>query len=887
MKRNILDKFFQPEAIAVVGASPKENTIGLTLLTNLQRDGFSGRIYPVNPKYEEIFGLPAYPSLTAVNAPIDLAVIAVPIQGVPEIMRECGQAGIPGAIIISAGGKEVGDVGKEIEAEIQAAAEAGGIRYLGPNCMGILCPYTKLNASFAAHSSKPGGIAFLSQSGAICSAILDWADTQNLGFSHFVSIGSMADIDFADMIDYLGNDDRAKSIIIYMENLVNHRKFMSAARSVSRVKPIIVVKSGRSAAAARAAASHTGALAGQDEAYNAAFRRAGIIRVDTIDQLFNCAEALGKMPRPLGGNLAIITNAGGPGVMAVDAFSKWQREPAVLTPETINNLSESLPLHWSRGNPVDVLGDAPPDRFLQATRVLLAAPEVDGLVIILSPQAMTDPSGVAQAVAPEIKKQAKPVFAVWMGARDVAAGVVILNEASVPTFETPEEAVDTFMEMYSYTRNLELLQEIPPQLPSDVKVNTKQARAFIEECFKRQNLLLTEIESKAILSAYGIPVNPTLTASSAAAAVAAAKKLGFPVVLKIHSPDISHKTDVDGVRIFLKTEEEVAQAYEDIVGKALAFEPEARIFGVTIQTQVEKISLELILGAKKDPHFGPLLLFGIGGILTEVLKESAVDLPPLNLLLAQRLIKRTRIYQILKGYRSIPPANLEKLTEILVRLSQLVTDFPEIVELDINPLLISNSQPICVDARILLEPSALPAPRHLIIAPYPNQYESDWLLADGTPVRLRPIRPEDEALLKELLENCSDETLYFRYFQLIKSFPHRFLIRLTQNDYDRELGLAAFGVAPAPEIMMGVGRLVMNPDRKSAEFATTVADPWHGKGLGEKLITRVIEIARENGVKSLRGDVLAANAPMLGLVKKLGFTVHSPEEGVRQVEMAL
>ena len=781
----------------------------------------------------------------------------------------------------------MGDEGQKVEAEIAAAAKAGGIRYLGPNCLGIICPHSHLNASFAARSAKPGGLALLSQSGAICSAILDWADTQNIGFSHFVSIGSMADIDFAEMIDYLGNDDRARSIIIYMENLVHHRSFMSAARSVSRVKPIIVVKSGRSAAAARAAASHTGALAGQDEAYNAAFRRAGIIRVDTIDQLFNCAEALGKMPRPLGGDLAIITNAGGPGVMAVDAFSKWQREPAILTPETISKLSESLPPYWSRGNPVDVLGDAPPERFLQATRVILAAPEVDGLVIILSPQAMTDPAGVARAIAPEIKKQAKPVFAVWMGARDVAAGVAILNEAGVPTFETPEEAVDTFMEMYSYTRNLELLQETPPQLPSEIKVNTRQARSFIEECFSRQMLLLSEIEAKAILSAYGIPVNPTLTASSAAAAVAAAQKLGYPVVLKIHSPDISHKSDVDGVRISLKDEADVTRAYEDIVAKAKSFKPEARIFGVTIQTQVEKAPLELILGAKKDPYFGPLLVFGMGGIFTEVFKESAVDLPPLNLLLARRLMERTRIYRILQGYRNIPPANLDELAGILVRLSQLVTDFPEIVELDINPLLISNGKPICVDARIVLEPSQVPAPRHLIIAPYPNQYESDWLLEDGTPVLLRPMRPEDEALVKELLENCSEQTLYFRYFHLIKRFPHSFLIRFTQNDYDREIGLAAFGILPSPEVMMGVGRLVMTPERDEAEFAVIVADPWHGKGLGEKLISRVIEIARDNGVKSLWGEVLAGNEPMLGLVKKMGFTLHPPDEGVRRVEMVL
>jgi acetyltransferase len=887
MKRHILNKFFQPEAIAVIGASPKEKSIGYILVDNLKKDGFPGGIHPINPKYGEIQGLKAYPSVSAVGSAIDLAIIAVPIQGVPEVMRECGRAKIPAAIIISAGGKEVGEEGKLLEGEIEAAAQAGGIRYLGPNCMGILCPHTRLNASFAAHSAKPGSVALLSQSGAICSAVLDWAETQNIGFSHFVSIGSMADLDFADMIDFLGNDDRAKSIIIYMENLVHHRRFMSAARSVSRVKPIIVVKSGRTAAAARAAASHTGALAGQDEAYNAAFRRAGIIRVDTIEQLFNCAEALGKMRRPLGGNLAIITNAGGPGVMAVDAFGKWQAEPGALSPETLKKLDEFLPPHWSKDNPVDVLGDAPPERFVNAVEAVLSAPEVDGLAIVLSPQAMTDPTGVAESIAPKIKKQAKPAFAVWMGSQDVAAGIHILNENGIPTFETPEEAVDTFMQMYSYTRNLELLQETPPRLPDSLEVNHKQARTFIDEFFKRNTLLLTEMEAKALLSAYGIPVNPTVTASSASAAVASARKLGFPVVMKIHSPDISHKSDVDGVRVSIKTEEEVALAFEDIVGRARSMKPDAKIFGVTIQAQVEKAPVELILGAKKDPHFGPLLLFGLGGILTEVFKETAVDLPPLNLLLAQRLMERTRIFRILQGFRNIPPANLAELAEILVRLSQLVTDFPEIAELDINPLLLSQGRPVCADARILLEPTDVAPARHLIIAPYPNQYESDWLLEDGTPVLLRPMKPEDEGLVKELLENCSDQTLYFRYFRLVKSFPHSFLIRFTQNDYDREMGLTAFGVPPSPEVMMGVGRLVMDPDRETAEFAVIVADPYQGKGLGEKLIEEVVRIARDYGIKSLWGEVLAENVPMLGLMKKTGFTVHPAEENVRRVEKLL
>lgn len=885
MKKPILDLFFNPQSIAVVGASPREGSIGFTLLSNLMKDGFSGPIYPVNPNHGKILGLKACATVARAGDPVDLAIIAVPIRGVPEVMRQCGEAGVRGAIIISAGGKEVGDEGARLEQEIRVEAERCGIRYLGPNCMGILCPPNRLNASFAAHSAEPGSLALLSQSGAICSAVLDLAATEKIGFSHFVSIGSMADLDFADMIDYLGNDPRARSIIIYMENMTRHRKFMSAARSVSRVKPIIVVKSGRSEAAARAAASHTGAMAGQDEAYNAAFRRAGIIRVDTISQLFSCAETLGKMKRPTGGRLAIVTNAGGPGVMAVDAFSKWREEPAALSAETMEKLDAFLPSFWSRSNPIDILGDAPPDRYVQAIRACLEAPELSGLIVILSPQAMTDPTAVARALAAEIQNRQKPLMAVWMGARDVAEGVRILNDASIPTFTTPEEAVDTFMQMVSYSTNLELLQETPPSFPHDIRVNSRQARTFVDECLKRRPGLLTEIESKAILSSYGIPVNRTVAASSATAAVEAARNIGFPVVVKIYSPDITHKSDVDGVRLHLRNGEEVAAAFEEITARARHLKPEARISGVTVQSMVKKTQIELLIGARRDPHFGPLILFGMGGVWTEVMKDTAVDLPPLNLLLARRLMERTRVHRLLQGYRNIPPADLDRVAEFLVRISRLVTDFPEIVEMDLNPVVVSGGQPIAIDARIVVEPTDIAAPRHLIISPYPNQYESDWLLKDGTPVLIRPMKPEDEPLVEDLLDNCSDQTLYFRYFRVIKSWPHEALIRFTQNDYDREIGLAAIGQPPGPEVMMGVGRLVATPERDSAEFAVIVADPWQGKGLGPQLISKVIDIARDFGVQLLSGEILAENQPMLELVKKLGFKIAACEEGTCRVEL--
>jgi acetyltransferase len=876
---NILDHFFKPEAIAVVGASTREGSVGHILVDNLQKGGYSGRTYPINPKAGEILGVKAYPSLTAVGAPMDLAVICIPIKGVPEIIKECGQVGIKAAIIISAGGKEAGEEGLAVDAAIHEEARKATVRYLGPNCMGILCPQSRLNASFAAFSANPGNLAFISQSGALGSAILGWATQNHIGFSHFISVGTMADLDFADLIDYLGGETSAKSILIYMEGLTSPRRFMSAARAVSRIKPIILAKSGRSEAGARAAASHTGALAGMDEAYTAAFRRAGIIRVGTVRQLFDCAEALGKTQRPVAGGLGIITNAGGPGVMAIDALGAWGAEPAVLSSETLNRLSEILPPFWSHGNPVDLLGDATDERYLKALQVCLKAPELSGLVVILTHQAMTDPSQIARVIVPEIKKQGKPVLAVWMGGADVAEGMRLLNEGGVPVYETPEQAIDTFMAMFSYTRNLELLQETPARLPRELEVNHRQAQAFIQECLRRRARVLTEIEAKAILAAYGIPVTPTVSASTSQAAVRSANHLGYPVVMKIHSPQISHKTEVGGVRVGLASEDEVNAAFDDLTAAARSQMPEAQILGVTLQPLVKPIDFELIIGAKKDPQFGPLILFGLGGVYAEVLRDVAMELPPLNLMLAERLVQRPRVYRLLEGYRNLPSADLEKLAEVLMSLAQLVTDFPEIVELDINPLFISKGQPLAGDARMVVEESPVPAPRHLIIAPYPNQYVSDWLLEDGTPVKLRPMKPEDEPLVADFLASCSEETIYFRYFRRIKKWTHDMLIRFTQNDFDREIGIMAVGAPPGPEVMMGVSRLVTTPDRQSAEFAIIVADAWHGKGLGSKLIQRLIEVARDMGVKKLWGAVLSENHPMLALAQKHGFTLKKDAEG--------
>ena len=888
MKKILLDAFFKPDSVAVIGASEKAGRIGSTLVENLIQGGFAGGIFPINRNYPEIHGLTAYAAVASLPDPVDLAIIAIPIKDVPEVIRECGQAGIKAAIIISAGGREVGPGGKEIEAAIKAEAAAAGVRYLGPNTMGLIAPASHLNASLSVYAPPAGNLAFISQSGALCNSILGWSAQKNLGFSHFVSVGSMADLDFGDLIDYLGNDEKVRSIILYMESLTQHRKFMSAARSVSRIKPIIVIKAGRSLAGARAAASHTGAMVGEDAAYNAAFRRAGIIRVDTVGQLFDCAEALGKLKLPTGGALGIITNAGGPGVMAVDALARWQAEPGVLTAETLAQLDEILPSHWSRANPIDILGDASPERYQQAVHLAMQAPELSGLLIILSPQALADPTGTARAVAPEVQGQARPVFAVWMGGEEVAAGVQIFTDAGIPTFETPEQAVDIFMEMYFHSRHLQLLQETPPQMARELQINTRTARSFIDHCLERRATILTELESKAILSAYGIPVNRTVAAATAPEAVSAARNLGFPVVMKINSPDISHKAEVKGVRFHIHNESEVLAVFHELIEEVRAQRPEARILGVTVQEQEKHPDCELLIGCKQDADFGPLILFGAGGAFTEVLEDAVVDLPPLNLLLARRLIEKTKVAKLLHGYRDLPPANLDLLSEILVRVSQLVTDFPEIVEMDINPMSVISGRFVGVDARIVLQPGTVPAPRHLIIAPYPNQYEIDWMLRDGTPLLIRPMKPEDEQLVHDFLGKCSEETLYFRYFRLIKKWTHEMLIRFTQNDYDRELGLMAIGRPPGPEVMLGVSRLVMEANRETAEFAIIVADQWQGKGLGPKLVEEVVAIAREWGVKLLYGEVLATNQPMLEMVKRLGFSLtRQLESQTFRVEMQL
>jgi len=881
-----LDRVFHPKSVAVIGASDREGSVGSALMRNLTRWEYAGNVYPINPHRQTILGIPAVPSISDLDAGIDLAILATPIATAPELVKDCARAGVAGVIIVAAGGKETGAKGLELESQIKTEAGRAGLRIVGPNCLGIISGKSKLNASFANRTPLPGKMAFLSQSGAICTAILDLSIKEHIGFSYFVSIGSMMDVDFGDLIDYLGGESDVSSIVMYVESLTNFRKFMSAARAVSRVKPIIVLKSGRTQAGARAAASHTGALAGEDAIYDAAFKRAGIVRVKTFEELFDCEELLAKQPRPTGSGLAIITNAGGPGVMAADALSDYGVEPVSLGPETIGKLDAVLPHYWSRGNPIDILGDASPERYRKVVQVCLDAPEVNGLLIMLTPQMMTDPEGVANSITAALQGRHYPVFTSWMGGTDVETGRDILNKAGIPTFDSPERAVRAFMDLYHYSVNLEMLQEVPPKLPQRIEVDQENAMASAQKGLGRENPVLTEPESKALLSAYGIPVNRTEIVVTVDGAVEKAQELGFPVVMKIHSQDILHKTDANGVRLNLRNERDVRAALEQITASARAFKPDARIEGVTIQPMIDHPDYELILGAKKDRDFGPVILFGMGGIMTEVLKDQAVTLPPLNRLLARRVMEETKVYRMLRGYRNRPPANLMLLEEILIRLAQLVTDLAEIDELDINPLILTENTACAVDARVILKPSHVPAPLHLVISSYPNHHETHTISEGGVPRFIRPIRPEDAPLLETLFNTLSPQSVYFRFFSPLKALPHRMLARFTQIDYDREIALIA--LRESGEQMLGVARLIRIPGGNRAEFSIVVGDPWQGKGIAAALFQHCLTLAKEQGIEEVWGIVLPENKRMLALGRRLGFTVKRDlDAGAYELKMAL
>ena len=896
-----LDAIISPKSVAIIGATEKAGSVGRTIVWNLLSSPFGGTVFPVNPKRANVLGVKAYPNIGAVPDKVDLAVIVTPAPTVPGVIAECVAAGVKGAIIISAGFKETGPAGVALEQQVLAEARRGKMRVVGPNCLGVMNPFGGLNATFATAVARPGSVGFVSQSGALCTAVLDWSLRELVGFSFFGSMGSMLDVGWGDLIYYLGDDPHTESIVIYMETIGDARAFMSAARELELTKPIIVIKPGRTAGAAKAAASHTGSLTGSDEVLEAAFRRSGVLRVNSILDLFYMAEILSKQPRPKGPRLTIVTNAGGPGVLATDELLTAGGELAELSPETIESFNQFLPAHWSHNNPVDVLGDADPARYARALEVAAQDPNSDGLLVILTPQAMTDPTETAQQLAPFARKYHKPIIASWMGGAEVAAGESILNRANIPAFHYPDLAARMFTNMWRYNYNLKGLYETP-MLPAIADADAggldrAGANQLVASVRQSGRTIMTEVESKALLAAYGIPTVPTRVAGSAAEAVSIADGMGYPVVLKIYSETITHKTDVGGVRLNLRDAAAVRQAYETIETAVSDKVGREHFQGVTVQPMVKVDGYELIVGSSIDPQFGPVVLFGAGGQLVEVFKDRSLALPPLTTTLARRTMQQTLIYKALLGVRGRAPVDLPALEQLLVKFSWLVSEQRWIKEVDINPLVVAYDPTaaapmLALDARVVVhgpevKESELP---RLAIRPYPSQYISSWTSRQGVALGVRPIRPEDEPLMVKFHGTLSDRSVYLRYLhpmQFSTRVAHERLARICFIDYDREMALVAERGSGETREILGVGRLSkLSGGNRAAEFAILVSDSFQGHGLGTELLQRLIAVGRQEGLEQIVGYISPENDSMQRVARKLGFLLKR-DLGEDLIEAAL
>ncbi len=874
-----LDALFAPQSVAVIGATEKAGSVGRNILRNLITSPFGGTVFPIHPSRPSVQGIKAYPSISAVPEAVELAVIATPAPTVPGIIKECAQAGVRGAIIISAGFRETGPEGVELEQQVLAEARRGRMRIIGPNCFGVMMPLSGMNATFSTETARPGSVGFVSQSGALCAAVLDWSLRETVGFSAFVSVGSMLDVGWGDLIYYLGDDPRTSCIMMYMESIGDARSFLSAAREVAMTKPIIVIKAGRTEAAARAAASHTGSLTGSDEVLHAAFRRCGVLRVNTISDLFHMAEVLAKQPRPRGPRLAIVTNAGGPGVLAADFLMAEGGELAELSAETIAALDQFLSPHWSHANPVDTIGDADATRYVKAVETVGKDANSDAVLAILVPQGMAEPGEAAEKLKSSATGWSKPLLASWMGGTSADLGESILSRAHVPCFPFPETAIRMFNYMWRYSYNLRGLYETPVlSAGAEGAPDRAAAEKIIQGARQRHKTLLTEAESKQLLAAYGIATIETQIASSEDAAVERAAKIGYPVVLKLHSETITHKTDVGGVQLNLHDESEVRRAWHAIRTSVSEQAGPEHFQGVTVQPMVKLEGYELILGSSIDPQFGPVLLFGAGGQLVEVFQDRALALPPLNTTLARRMMEQTRIFKALTGVRGRKPVNLAALEELLVRFSQLVVEQRWIKEIDVNPLLASPERLLALDARVVvhgpeMSEDLLP---HSAVRPYPAQYVADWTMKSGQQVTIRPIRPEDEPLMVQFHQTLSERSVYLRYFNALKlsqRIAHDRLMRICFIDYDREMALVAVRTDPttAAQEILGVGRLSRLHGINEAEYAVLVGDQWQRQGLGTELLRRMLEIARQEKIARVVGSFLEENYEMQSVSKKLGM----------------
>lgn len=886
-----LDKVFNPSSVAVIGASNSPKSIGGLLMRNILKGEFNGPIMPVNPKYQAVAGILTYPDVASLPIVPDVAVICTGPQTIPALIEQLGRRGTRGVVVITAGLSDYRTPdGHTIQEAMLAAAKPHLLRIMGPNCVGLMVPKIGLNASFAHTDINPGSLAFVSQSGGFCTATLDWAKARGIGFSHFISLGNSADIDFGDVLDYLASDPESSAILLYMESIGadEARKFMSAARSAARNKPVLVIKSGRFEEGARAAASHTGALAGADNVYDAALRRAGLLRVYDLDELFDAVETLARAKPLRGERLAILTNGGGPGVIATDALIQNGGTLAEFSPETMRRLNDLLPGTWSHGNPVDMIGDADATTYQKALRILMDDPGVDAILVMNAPSAIAPPEDSARGIVNIVREANLPILTSWVGGLAANRARQIFNEAGIATYDTPEDAVRAFMHIVRYKRNQEILTQVPPSWPTDFTPTPGAARSVIEKVLVDNRELLTEPEAKQVLAAYGVPVVQTRVANNPDDAANVAASMGFPVALKILSPDITHKSDVGGVALGLDSQEEVRSVARNMLARITKNYPEAFISGFTVQQMANRPKAhELIIGMATDSIFGPVILFGRGGTAVEVIGDRAVALPPMNMSLARHLIQRTEVWKLLKGYRDRPAADIDAICMTLIQISQLIVDRPEIVELDVNPLFADHQGVLALDARIRVAPASSSGPERLAIRPYPRELEEAVRLPSGESILLRPIRPEDQPAHSRFVARITPEDLRFRLLGVTRDIPPSEMARLVQIDYNREMAFIATRKDPqgVPETL-AVVRIIANPDNTEANFAIQVRSDLKGRGLGSLLMKKIIEYSKSRGIGSIVGHLLPDNQAMLAMTKKFGFT-QTPLPEIDRVEVRL
>ena len=892
LDRHYLTPLFEPASVAIIGASTRAGSIGAVLIENMRASKYNGMLYAVNPKQVNIQGVPCFPSIGKVPQRIDLAIIATPPQTVPQLINECGQAGVQAVVVITAGFSETGAEGAKLERELLENARRHRVRVIGPNCLGIMRPGIGLNATFARGNALPGTLGLVSQSGAVCTAMLDWAQPNKVGFSSVISMGGSRDIDFGEIIDFLVNDPKTEHILLYIEGVRDARRFLSSLRAAARLKPVILMKVGRHPVGSRAAVSHTGAIVGADDVFDAAIHRAGAVRVTTIGQLVAAAQALSSHVRPRGDRLAIITNGGGPGVMAADRAADLGIPLAELSVATLESLQSALPSNWSHGNPMDLIGDADAARYRAGVSACLADENVDGALVILTPQAMTEPSAIADAVVEAARGHSKSVLACWMGEISVVDGRRRLAEAGIPVFRTPDPAVEMFSHVSAFYRNQRALLQTPGPGALLSAPDLEAARLIIESVLTERRSVLNEIESKALLSAFRLPVAKTIIVHSAHEAMLVAGELGYPVALKVDSPDITHKTDAGGVLLNLATAQAVLNGYQQILDAVAIKQPQAHVTGVAVQPMVTRRNgRELMVGVIRDPVFGPAIAFGAGGVTIEVHKDRAVALPPLNSFLVTEMIRGTRVSKLLGSFRRMPPIKLEALEEVLLRVSEMVCELPWIEELDINPLIVDENGAIVADARIVVGQHAPLRGRygHMAIHPYPVRLISTWQPPEGELVTLRPIRPEDAEIEQAFVRSLSPESRRFRFMDTLRELTPAMLVRFTQIDYDREMAFVATIQRDGKEVEVGVCRYITNPDGVTCEYAIVIADDWHRRGLGRRMMAQLIEVARRRGLQAMVGHVMASNRGMLELCQELGFEIAESTDDpmVKRVTLAL